>query len=432
MINDESGSSSKSPLALSELRNPWLTPVGSPVLLRKPRTHNFYGALESVAWIWRMIGIFPVTVTGPMGKERYKLDKFYATYSVLIVVICLINFVDAIRQSGSYYRHHVPMTSITLTIRTMASLLCMILANFWRIVRSKELTETLNEISDQESILGKIGCRNKNETSVKSIQRYVWTTLIVLMFLMAYDFYAIAYKGKSLSFRWFFWMASLMAQVMDLTILVVLVGWIGFKFSAINEKLSCVVAKANASSPKVLIASDVCAENLRALSKTHYNMCALGKRVNSLFDWNVIINVLTAFIILSTTLYYIFFEVERPGETDVAQIFCYIHWEFMQSAPTVVIVIVCNWTCRQGTYAGKLIHEIRVETTDSRLYEAIKSFSLQLHHQKLQFSAGGFFPLNSALLQTMVEKITTYLVILIQFQPNLDDLSASTKKRSGN
>lgn len=57
--------------------------------------------------------------------------------------------------------------------------------------------------------------------------------------------------------------------------------------------------------------------------------------------------MLAAFIVLSTTLYYIFFEVERPGQTDVARIVRYIHWEFLQSAPTVVIVIVCNWTCRQ-------------------------------------------------------------------------------------
>ncbi|XP_043285600.1 putative gustatory receptor 28b [Venturia canescens] len=358
--------------------------------------------------------------------ERYKLDKFYATYSSLLILACSMNFYYGVQQFGKFARHHVPMTSITTAIRTVASLLCMIHTNFWRAVRSKELTETLNEISDQDVILEKIGCRINYESSAKSIRKYIWTTLIILMVLMAYEFYRS--PVKDLSLRWILWTVPLTAQILDLTILVVLVGWLGLKFSSINEKLSSVVTRANASSPEVLITSDVCAESLRALSKAHFNTCAIGKRVNSLFNWNVVVSVTSAFIVLSTTLYYIFFEVERPGKTNVVQIVSYIHWEFMQSAPTVVIVIICNWTRRQGTYAGKLIHEVRVEKTDSRMYDAIKSFSLQLHHQKLEFSAGGLFPLNSALLQTMVEKITTYLVILIQFQPNLDDLGGSTRK----
>lgn len=142
-----------------------------------------------------------------------------------------------------------------------------------------QLTGTLNEISDQELILEKIGCRSNYESSIKSIRKYVWTTFIILMFFITYDFYSSTYHdGESvlnrfqisqerqyewhfffsffprrISFRWFFWTSSLVAQIMDLTILVVLVGWLGLKFSAINEKISSVVARANASSPKVLL-----------------------------------------------------------------------------------------------------------------------------------------------------------------------------------
>jgi gustatory receptor len=45
----------------------------------------------------------------------------------------------------------------------------------------------------------------------------------------------------------------------------------------------------------------------------------------------------------------------------------------------------------------------------------LEQFSLQLLHQKIQFTAFGFFNLDFTLLYTIVAAITTYLVILIQF-----------------
>lgn len=45
----------------------------------------------------------------------------------------------------------------------------------------------------------------------------------------------------------------------------------------------------------------------------------------------------------------------------------------------------------------------------------MEQFSLQLLHQRLQFTAFGFFNLDFTLLYTIVAAITTYLVILIQF-----------------
>ncbi|XP_043283782.1 putative gustatory receptor 28b [Venturia canescens] len=98
-------------------------------------------------------------------------------------------------------------------------------------------------------------------------------------------------------------------------------------------------------------------------------------------------------------------------------IFAHVHAELIYSIPIIIIVIVCNWTTNEAVHTGALIHAIQETTADSKLYDVIKSFSLQLHHQKLEFTGGGLFPLDSKLLQTMAGKITTYLVILVQFQP---------------
>lgn len=46
----------------------------------------------------------------------------------------------------------------------------------------------------------------------------------------------------------------------------------------------------------------------------------------------------------------------------------------------------------------------------------IQQFSLQMIHQRIYFSANGFFDIDFTLLFTIVGACTTYLVILVQFR----------------
>lgn len=60
-----------------------------------------------------------------------------------------------------------------------------------------------------------------------------------------------------------------------------------------------------------------------------------------------IINVIASFIVVSTTLYYIFVEIQREGETLYIRIGSYAHWEFVHISPIIMIVAICNWTSNQ-------------------------------------------------------------------------------------
>lgn len=43
-------------------------------------------------------------------------------------------------------------------------------------------------------------------------------------------------------------------------------------------------------------------------------------------------------------------------------------------------------------------------------------FSLQMLHQKVEFTACGFFPVDFSVLYMIIGAVTTYLVFLIQFE----------------
>ncbi|KAJ9583546.1 hypothetical protein L9F63_022109, partial [Diploptera punctata] len=57
----------------------------------------------------------------------------------------------------------------------------------------------------------------------------------------------------------------------------------------------------------------------------------------------------------------------------------------------------------------------------------LELFSLQLLHQKIQFTACGFFPLDFTLLYSIVGAVTTYLVILVQFQLNVSSYEKNVR-----
>lgn len=62
-----------------------------------------------------------------------------------------------------------------------------------------------------------------------------------------------------------------------------------------------------------------------------------------------------------------------------------------------------------------IVHKIEHDMNNEQQNLFLEQFSLQLLHQKIQFSAFGFFNLDFTLIYAIVAAITTYLVILIQF-----------------
>ncbi|KAF7992965.1 hypothetical protein HCN44_005746 [Aphidius gifuensis] len=226
--------------------------------------------------------------------------------------------------------------------------------------------------------------------------------------------------GLSLTINWILLTMPKMLQVLSTTIFSCLVILLANYFSTLNKQLKVIVNKANNYNIEIIGNPDVIAENIRQTSQIHYDLCKISKFLNHKFNGLLIITVTTAFAILSSTFYFIFVEVQSAHYTDLNRIGIYVSWQIIHAYPVVVTVIACNWASNQATHTGELIHKINVEKTDTKLYQTIQSFALQLHHQKVEFSGACLFPINSKLLQSMIAHVTTSLVILIQFQPSIE------------
>ncbi|KAK9732372.1 7tm Chemosensory receptor [Popillia japonica] len=75
-----------------------------------------------------------------------------------------------------------------------------------------------------------------------------------------------------------------------------------------------------------------------------------------------------------------------------------------------------------------LLHEIRnnLSVKYNDVEKQIQMYSIQMLHQKLEFSALGFFVINYSLLYSIVSAVATYLVIVIQFDDTKISVTVTT------
>ncbi|XP_063977233.1 putative gustatory receptor 28b [Diachasmimorpha longicaudata] len=384
---------------------------------------DFFTILDSVGRIWRVIGNFPMCIGGSDNLNKFRFSKFILGYNVILFLTCLIFVILACWKVEFLNRMDYMVMTLTTILRIFSSMLCFLMNMLMWIFYHKDFIDAMDFLASQDFILHQLGCRPDYSTCRKMVGLYVYGTLTVAALLTIYDCCTAMLTWASESplamAEWLFFNIPYVVQMITATIFGSLVIILGLHFRALNAKLMAIRDRSHSSPPKVVELSNNCAEGIRLIAKVHYNLCKIAKFINWIFNGFFVVVVATAFVILSSSLYFIFNEVVRPEDTNYLSIGNYICWQITTAVPIIATVIICNWTSNEAEHTGKLIHEIHVENTDSKLYLIIRSLSLQLHHQKMEFSGAGLFPINSSLLQTMIGTMTTSFVILIQFQPTL-------------
>ncbi|XP_028981810.1 uncharacterized protein LOC107036263 [Diachasma alloeum] len=401
------------------MENTWMT--DKPEKLR--RRTDFFTVLDSVGGIWQAIGNFPMCFGGSDNLNKFRFSKSILGYDAVLLFTSLGFITSAFLEMKFLNRMDYIVLAVTSILRVVSSILCSLMNMLMWIFYHKDFIDAMDFLASQNLILQQLGCRPDYSTCRKMIGAYVYGTLTIVVGLVIYDFYYAIITWASESpltlAQWFFLNVPPVIQVMTPTIFGSLVIILGLHFRALNAKLMVIRDRSNSSPPKVVELLNDCAEGVRLVAKVHYNLCKIAKFINWIFNGFFVVVVATAFVILSSSLYFIFNEVVRPEDTNYLSIGNYVCWQITTAVPIIATVIICNWTSNEAEHTGKLIHEIHVDSTDSKLYQIIRSLSLQLHHQKMEFSGAGLFPINSSLLQTMIGTMTTSLVILIQFQPSL-------------
>ncbi|XP_017756033.1 PREDICTED: gustatory receptor for sugar taste 43a-like [Eufriesea mexicana] len=165
--------------------------------------------------------------------------------------------------------------------------------------------------------------------------------------------------------------------------------------------------------------------SISELILVHSSLCDAVSLINSTFGVVILAVTVTCLLHLVITPYFLILQAGEIHEW----IFLVVQggWCIFHITRMLIIVQPSYFTIAEGKRTAVLVSQLLSCSFEANARRELEIFSLQLLHRPLEFSACGLFSLDRNLITSIAGVVTTYLVILIQFQ-NADD----TKKNFDN
>uniref|UniRef100_A0A182SL26 Gustatory receptor n=1 Tax=Anopheles maculatus TaxID=74869 RepID=A0A182SL26_9DIPT len=155
------------------------------------------------------------------------------------------------------------------------------------------------------------------------------------------------------------------------------------------------------------------------ICRTHDELCEVGKIINRMYSVQMLVAMAHGFVAITAEFYFLYCsltEQEVPILFRSAEVFVlaltYISYTALKC---VVPIFVCWKTKTDSQRTGIEMHYLANVVDECHCYEVVNHLSLKLLNHHLNFSACGFFDLDMTTLYAITGAITSYLIILIQF-----------------
>ncbi|XP_025261972.1 gustatory receptor for sugar taste 43a [Camponotus floridanus] len=155
-------------------------------------------------------------------------------------------------------------------------------------------------------------------------------------------------------------------------------------------------------------------DSISQLVTVHATLCDTVLLINTVYGVIVLVITITCLIHLIITPYVLIMEADVKRES----LFVTVEglWCIFQIWRLLVIVEPTYATIMQGKKTAVLVSQLLSMDHDREGTKQLEIFSLQLLHRPLEFTACGLFTLDRTLITSLAGAVTTYLVIIIQFQ----------------
>ncbi|XP_037048955.1 gustatory receptor for bitter taste 66a [Bradysia coprophila] len=171
-------------------------------------------------------------------------------------------------------------------------------------------------------------------------------------------------------------------------------------------------------------------KKLTNLCQLHDEICEIGKTINSMFSFQMLILMANGFMNLTAQFFFVYCGrvdqnipvLFRSAESLLISIIFIVY-----TASKCVFIIFISWKTKiDAQKTGVQIHKLANAIDEDHCYQVVNHLSLKLLNHSLNFTACGFFDLDMTTLYAITGAITSYLIILIQF-----NLASNRKKPTG-
>ncbi|KAG5672853.1 hypothetical protein PVAND_002942 [Polypedilum vanderplanki] len=170
------------------------------------------------------------------------------------------------------------------------------------------------------------------------------------------------------------------------------------------------------------------------LCRAHDEICEIAKQVNRMFSIQMLITMAYGFIYITAQFYFMYcglLDQTIPALFNTANNIGLTISGITYTAYKFIVVIYISWRTKiDSQKTGVQLHKISNVVDENHLYNVCNHLSLKLLNHHLNFTACGFFDLDMETIYAISGAITSYLIILIQF--NLAAKRPATSSDSNN
>ncbi|XP_018305842.1 gustatory receptor for sugar taste 43a-like [Mycetomoellerius zeteki] len=391
---------------------------------------DLYQAVFPIYYLSKLSGVFPTRFVAQVsGRYQGRLSVTDSIYSVCLLV-CLISaeIWGFWRDLRDGWEHSTRLKSQNAVIVTTSDVMGVMSLTACSIVGSilcwKHVQTIIDILVDCDEKLGIV--------SPKKIRRYtilltLWSLLYSII-ISSLDIYTWNYKtklNKKLNDKgpinyvplYFMYIVIIMMEVQY----AVVVYNVSQRFCRLNKNLENIFNSGRITDQfkkELGLDGKNFTDSISQLMTVHASLSDTVMLINTAYGVVALMITITCLIHLIITPYFLIMEADgrrEPLFLAVQGLWCIFHiWRlFMIVQPTYAVTT-------QGKKTAVLISQLLSVSLDKESKKQLEIFSLQLLHRPLEFSACGLFTLDRTLVTSIAGAVTTYLVILIQFQKEDD------------
>jgi gustatory receptor len=166
---------------------------------------------------------------------------------------------------------------------------------------------------------------------------------------------------------------------------------------------------------------------IHTLRQTYSDLYDITQSINGIYGYQIILELAYDFVSFVSFLYYaleVISNVWKSGEGNlrgkekiILEAACSLCWVTQNLVRILSITASYFAAGDEARRNGIVVHKLLLLQSLLRdTSTELQLFSIQLLNNKVEFSAGGYFPVNLSLAYSMVGAATTYIIILFEFK----------------
>ncbi|XP_046666487.1 putative gustatory receptor 28b [Homalodisca vitripennis] len=180
----------------------------------------------------------------------------------------------------------------------------------------------------------------------------------------------------------------------------------------ISERLRQSILRQNPPNVNLRHGCSSC-KKVKTLMSAYHLLCDAMNQANAFYGNILLAFIFVTFINITEGLYFFLGLFHKEDKIFLYNIGSCI---FSDASFLVLVALSSSGVSEAAGETASLIRkQINLELS-SELREQLKSSLLQLLNKRVEFSAAGFFQINKQTITSMAAAVTTYLVIMIQFE----------------